>query len=473
MSQSMGYPAGYPTEWSAEATDIQRRQKLAEALRTQSMGPIQFDPRGKLSWTQGLNKVAQAFTAGMGEQDATTRQQTLVDAMRTERTGTLDRAIAAARGTPTQNPMSASEPLPGEPQQVPAVAGNPMAGMQILAGSNDPMQAQFGQKALMEQFEPKKPVVLGRTLVHPETGATIATDLTWQQEQDATRQAREAEATARREERKAELEAKLADARISREERAAAQRELVQMQIQGRKEMLQVAASLRAPHQEPQPQIVQTENGPMVMDRAGNAKPVVGPDGQPVKAKGTERALPTTAAAKLMENQQNLRRADQVVALLEGRDVGEAKGDKDATGKKGLLTHAGVIGDKTLNWLDPSGVDTRAAVGDLGSLVVHDRSGAAVTASEFPRLRPFIPLATDSPEVALKKAKRFATEYRAVVEEAVDFYQGSGYKVPSSALRPAGAAPGATGGWDGQERRQAPANAAPVQKFDAQGSRVK
>ncbi len=186
-------------------------------------------------------------------------------------------------------------------------------------------------------------------------------------------------------------------------------------------------------------QVIQTENGPMTLGPDGRAAEIIGPDGMPVKAKSLEKALPTSAAKSLMENQTNLRRAEQAVALLQGKDIAGMTGDAEATGKKGMLSAAGVVGDKVLNFLDPKGVDTRAAVGDLGSLLIHDRSGAAVTASEFPRLRPFVPLATDSPEVARKKAQRFAQEYRNVQQEMADFYKESGYKVPVGALRAADA----------------------------------
>ena len=53
----------------------------------------------------------------------------------------------------------------------------------------------------------------------------------------------------------------------------------------------------------------------------------MGPDGQPVKGKSTEKALPTSAAQKIMENQQNLRRAEQALALVRGEDVKNEKGE--------------------------------------------------------------------------------------------------------------------------------------------------
>ena len=59
-----------------------------------------------------------------------------------------------------------------------------------------------------------------------------------------------------------------------------------------------------------------------------------------------------------------------------------------------------------LNRMDPSGVEARAGVADIGSLVLHDRSGAAVTAAEAPRLVPFIPLPTDDNATVIKKLTR-------------------------------------------------------------------
>lgn len=56
--------------------------------------------------------------------------------------------------------------------------------------------------------------------------------------------------------------------------------------------------------------------------------------------------------------------------------------------------------------IDPKGVDVRADIGDVGSLLIHDRSGAAVTVSEAPRLKPFVPLVTDTPDAARKKLRR-------------------------------------------------------------------
>jgi hypothetical protein len=161
-----------------------------------------------------------------------------------------------------------------------------------------------------------------------------------------------------------------------------------------------------------------------------------------IRQQGKEigRALPTGAAQKIFENSQNLRRAEQALALVEGKDIAGAKGDTEATGMKNYLF------DALIQRIDKKGVDARAAIGDLGSLIIHDRSGAAVTAAEFPRLRPFIPLVTDAQETAVKKLRRFVSEYKNIIKEMTDFYKETGYRVPEGALlRGDGASQGAKG----------------------------
>lgn len=137
------------------------------------------------------------------------------------------------------------------------------------------------------------------------------------------------------------------------------------------------------------------------------------------------KPLPISAAKGILENRDNLRKANNALTLIQGRGVNGAAGDTAATGIKGYMPEA------VLQRADPAGVDTRAAIADLGSMVVHDRSGAAVTVSEYPRLRPFIPQVTDKPEVVAQKLQRFISEFEAVNDEAENFYNESGYNVPS------------------------------------------
>lgn len=161
----------------------------------------------------------------------------------------------------------------------------------------------------------------------------------------------------------------------------------------------------------------------------------------------TSKPMPASAAKGYLDNLQNLARAEKALALVSGQDVGEAKGDKNATGAKGILPM------QILNRVDPSGAETRAALADLGSLVIHDRSGAAVTAAEFPRLAPFIPTVYDDAATSQKKLRLFVQNYKAIVEDAAEFYKASGYNVPAMSLAPSAPvkpAP-AGGGWSIQK----------------------
>lgn len=64
------------------------------------------------------------------------------------------------------------------------------------------------------------------------------------------------------------------------------------------------------------------------------------------------------------------------------------------------------IGDRLDTRTDPAGVGARASIANIGSLKMHDRSGAAVSVSEFPRLAPFIPAVSDPPEAIRVKLKK-------------------------------------------------------------------
>jgi hypothetical protein len=154
----------------------------------------------------------------------------------------------------------------------------------------------------------------------------------------------------------------------------------------------------------------------------GSPVAAVGPNGQPVfiqpgKGGGAPsviegftppaeklRPIPPSINTAIIENQTSGNQIDRAIALLSGQDLPGMTGDKNATGLKAYLPTG------LLNRIDPSGVNARAEIADIGSLKIHDRSGAAVTASESPRLMPFIPLATDDRDTALKKLQRLKLE---------------------------------------------------------------
>jgi hypothetical protein len=451
-----------------------RDRQIAEALAQQSLtaDPTQMVGNYAIRQTalNPLAKIAQALASRKIAERADTGEREYQQQMGQDRARMIAEAMRAGQGQEARPAIEAPpEELGGGPGRpdMPAQAPDPARTYMMLAGASDPALQQIGLQGYTDSMKPR---VLGRTMVDG-SGRTIAVDSTWQQEQDANRVARQEQAAAQREQRMQELQMRIEAEERQGQRSEALRRELAKQQQEHARLMQQTIIANRPPRQEPQPQIVQTDSGPMIMDRQGNARPVMGPDGQPVRGKSTEKALPTSAAGKLMENQQNLRRAEQALALVRGEDIKNEKGevimrgDPNATGWKGLIRPV------FLNRMDPKGTDTRAAIADLESLVVHDRSGAAVTAAETPRLRPFIPNAADDRVTAEKKLTRFANEYRAMVEEATEFYQSSGYKVPTEALRGSGAA----GSWDGTDRRKPTPGApgSPAMKFDRDGNPVK
>jgi hypothetical protein len=137
-----------------------------------------------------------------------------------------------------------------------------------------------------------------------------------------------------------------------------------------------------------------------------------GPDGQPVAHDGAILPKPATqdAATKKAIHEANLG--------IQGIDDALDKlRHKDATGATGPLN--AIPGSEIVRqYTDtPEAIDARAAIANIGSLKLHDRSGAAVTVSEFPRLAPFIPKVTDSPVAANRKLENLKSEYQRMQAE--------------------------------------------------------
>jgi hypothetical protein len=149
---------------------------------------------------------------------------------------------------------------------------------------------------------------------------------------------------------------------------------------------------------------VQNPDGTITLLQLGNRadappKVVVNPlTGKPAVQ---PKPAPSAATQKdIAENNVALGQIEAAIKLLEKNP-----------GAVGLQNYAG---DAVMQRLDPAGVETRAAIADIGSKKIHDRSGANVTISEAPRLKPFIPLATDTDKAAAIKLKRFREEYKAM-----------------------------------------------------------
>ena len=98
------------------------------------------------------------------------------------------------------------------------------------------------------------------------------------------------------------------------------------------------------------------------------------------------------------------------------------------------------LGDAVRQRTDEEGIRGRALVADIGSQKLHDRSGAAVTAAETPRLLPFIPTPTDSAKAIETKLQNFLKEYEQMNAE---LRQGRNLSQVIGPANPAGALGGA------------------------------
>jgi hypothetical protein len=169
---------------------------------------------------------------------------------------------------------------------------------------------------------------------------------------------------------------------------------------------------------------------------------VVGPDGKPVFV-SRENAIGKTPAVK--ETADRVIPASIVKAYTENstalRKIDDAVKEVDAyPGAFGLQN---VRGDALSQRIDPKGVTARAIIADIGSLKIHDRSGAAVTAAETPRLLPFIPTVNDKAETIKKKLALFKKEYEAIQADISSMYSAEqGYKAfPSAQTYPTATGP--------------------------------
>lgn len=154
----------------------------------------------------------------------------------------------------------------------------------------------------------------------------------------------------------------------------------------------------------------------------GNLEFIPGGPADPAVASSNRnlRPIPASAATGIIANRTSLSQLDRAIKAVQ-----------DNPGAFGLSNY---MGDAIKQRTDPGGVDPRAKVADIGSLKIHDRSGAAVTASETPRLKPFIPTATDQADVIVTKLQNLRANLESQIEETESFYS------PESGYRPMGGA---------------------------------
>lgn len=106
------------------------------------------------------------------------------------------------------------------------------------------------------------------------------------------------------------------------------------------------------------------------------------------------KPLPASLRKAVADNEQTLRSIDEAVAAIE----------KNPDALHGWDTFTPEVVRKFTE--TPDKVTVRAPVADVGSLQIHNRTGANMNIKEEPRLAPFVPDIRDRPENALIKLRR-------------------------------------------------------------------
>jgi len=145
--------------------------------------------------------------------------------------------------------------------------------------------------------------------------------------------------------------------------------------------------------------------------------------GQDTRTKGALKAWPPQALNARSSNEAQVTNIDRALNLLDpANNTPAAKAARGAIGPG-----TGMLGDTFTQFHDPKGADFRALIGQLGGVIIKDISGAAVSAAEDDRLKKWIPLVTDRPEVAARKLRNLRNEIvqrNSAMDEAYSEDQG-------------------------------------------------
>ncbi len=266
-----------------------------------------------------------------------------------------------------------------------------------------PNPSQEALSAIAAKYSPAKDILTSQTASADRKAALEAANVN----RDAARTQAQALQTERLQQQATLAQQRSEDQRLSQAERN-----------QARMDMIRLAASLRpAPVEQPPVAITGPDGKPVFVNRAD----ALGK--QPAVKETADRVIPANIAKAYTENSTALRKIDSALA--------EVDKYPDAFGLQNMR------GDALSQRMDPKGVTARAIIADIGSLKIHDRSGAAVTAAETPRLLPFIPSVNDKPEAIRKKLALFRKEYDAIQNDIGSMYSAEqGYRaLPSAQTR--------------------------------------
>jgi hypothetical protein len=362
------------------------------------MQPIQLPQQAgvKVSHLAGLAKVLQAYNAGQMEKSALEQQQELANKYQAGNKADISGFLEAMQGAPERAPkldpqevqQMADQGTP-MPPNMPAVAPDRQRAMALALGSQNPTLQSAGGHILSQMMTPKQPI-------HVPAGGTILDPTTLQPVYTAPK------------DRTGELA--VYDEYV-KQQTALGKKPLGinEFQIEQRK-----ASRPLAP---PRERVVfdATRGGTVNLD-TGAFTPVT-QNGEPIGTKPKDlRPVPATINTAMTQNQAVLNKLDRVDQLLAA--------NPNATG---ILK--GITPNVILNRTDKEGTAARAALAELAATKVHDLSGAAVSVSEFGRLKPFLPQPTDDAETIKTKLAGMRAEIQDIMGATNQIYsEEQGYK---------------------------------------------
>lgn len=369
-------------DFASQSREAKRQRAMAEMLRQRA---LQDGQKGQMV---GRHYVQPHFLSNLVP---------IVSAALSNYTG--KKADKAEEDFSVQTTAAANKWAAGLPKAVAGVKGRPeLQGPRDLSGSPELDAVEDQPPQMPDRGTILKHTLAGLKIPGNEVAAQMwakgmQDELTREDAQAARREDLQARLTNQKEieadriqQRMREVEAQMKTAQMTVEQRAEAARMMDQWRKDHDKLLLEIAKI-----------------------RAAASKKGGGDD---------LKTLPAAQSKAWMENGSAMKQIQKT--LLE------------VTGNKGAFGIKNVAPDVLIQRLDPKGVKARAMVADIGSLKIHDRSGAAVSAMEFPRLRPFVPdVQRDTPETIITKLQSFYEQYEQMQQEILDLAESQNWRSPA------------------------------------------
>jgi|TARA_R110000868_G_scaffold341748_3_gene602570 hypothetical protein len=143
------------------------------------------------------------------------------------------------------------------------------------------------------------------------------------------------------------------------------------------------------------------------------------------------KAVPASVIKGIAANTQMLSTIQQALDALDPKKGG----DPDAVGFKGYIP------DTMLNRIDEKGTTARGLLARVAAQEFHDFSGAAVTASEAARLKPFLPSVNDDIKTVRTKLESLKKQVEGLNSFQREAYAEGFQKLPEGKVESSGSIP--------------------------------